>query len=105
MITLILFDKLILTFEILQPLCIECFRRTGQPNTLLNTEVPPSIDTVRTVCQTVSAISGNASSYDATATVTPLSPSGRPWMNSANSIWMRDVKGLMGVLWISSFIV
>jgi len=90
------------TFLSVYPLCIECFRRTGQPNTLLNTEVPPAVDTIRTTCQTMSAISGNASSYDATATVNPLGPSDRPWMNSASS---RDLKGSMGVLWFSNFII
>ncbi|RIA94791.1 hypothetical protein C1645_817489 [Glomus cerebriforme] len=71
------------TFLSVYPLCIECFRRTGQSNTLLNTEVPPAVDTIRSVCQTTSAIAGNASSYDATATATPLSPTDYP--NSANS--------------------
>ncbi|CAI2174705.1 14867_t:CDS:2 [Funneliformis geosporum] len=85
------------TFLSVYPLCIECFRRTGQPDTLLNTEVPPTIETIRGVCQTISATNGNASNYDATATMTPLSPSDRPWMNSANSS--------KGMLWIISFIV
>jgi hypothetical protein len=46
----------------------------------------------------MSAISGNASSYDATATINPSGPTDRPWMNSASS---RDLKGSMGILWFS----
>ncbi|CAG8458192.1 16171_t:CDS:2 [Funneliformis caledonium] len=85
------------TFLSVYPLCVECFRRTGQPDTLLNTEVPPTIEKIRGICQTMSATNGNASNYDATATVTPLSPSDRPWMDSANSF--------KGILWLINFIV
>ncbi|CAB4484279.1 hypothetical protein RhiirA5_361353 [Rhizophagus irregularis] len=81
------------TFLSVYPLCLECFRRTGQPDTLLNTEVPPAIDTIRSTCQTMSAISGNASSYDATATVNPSGPTDHPGINSASS------SDLMGMLW------
>jgi len=71
----------------------------------LNTDVPPTVESIRTACQTVSAISGNASYYDATATMTTSKPSDRPWMNSANSVWTRDAKGFKGMLWIYNFIV
>ncbi|CAG8542552.1 2082_t:CDS:2 [Ambispora gerdemannii] len=40
-------------------------RKTNQTNTALNTPVPPTVDAIRSACASMSAITGNASGYDA----------------------------------------
>jgi hypothetical protein len=40
------------SFRRVYSLCIECFAKTGQTNTVFNTNVPPSVEDIRSMCQT-----------------------------------------------------
>lgn len=89
------------TFLKVYPLCLYCFQQTGQTNTLLNTTVPPSVEQIRATCQAGSAIAGNASGYDQTATSGPK-PTGSAYGGAerlavarwGSQIWFMVIMGI-----------
>jgi cell division cycle 20, cofactor of APC complex len=87
------------------PLCIYCFQQTGQTNTLLNTSVPPSVERVRAACQTASAIAGNASGYDQTATSSQYpQATGGPWA-AAERLAVTRWETKIGFMMISGIVI
>ncbi|CAG8688338.1 2129_t:CDS:1, partial [Dentiscutata erythropus] len=66
------------SFQKAYALCLYCFQLTNQTQKFLDSnDIPPSVDSIRSACAFVSAITHNASGYNGTSTASAYRSYGR----------------------------